>query len=204
MRDMQIRGAGNILGRKQHGHMEAVGYDLYCRMLSDAVRTLKGEDVALDEFETQVDLDIDAFIPGDYIVNEVVKLDIYKRIASITDEDEASELTDELTDRFGKVPDSVQNLLKVALLRVLAHKVYITDIKGRRGTVKLMMKPDAAIKVEAIPDLLIKAGKGFRFVTKGTPYFVFDYKVTGIVGADERTLIESLTRILGIMNEILI
>ena len=204
MRDLEIRGAGNILGRKQHGHMEAVGYDLYCRMLSDAVRTLKGEDVALDEFETQVDLDIDAFIPGDYIVNEVVKLDIYKRIASITDEDEASELTDELTDRFGKVPDSVQNLLKVALLRVLAHKVYITDIKGRRGTIKLMMKPDAAIKVEAIPDLLIKAGKGFRFVTKGTPYFIFDYKVTGITGVDERTLIDRLDEVLGIMNEILI
>ena len=204
MRDLEIRGAGNILGRKQHGHMEAVGYDLYCRMLSDAVRTLKGENVVLDEFETQMDLDIDAYIPGDYIVNEVIKLDIYKRIASISDEEEAAELTDELTDRFGKVPDSVQNLLKVALLRCSAHKVYITEIRGGKGTVKLMMKSDAAIKVEAIPDLLISAGKGFKFVTKGTPYFIYDYKVTGLTGVDERTLIDSLSRILGIMNEILI
>jgi len=204
MRDLEIRGAGNILGRKQHGHMEAVGYDLYCKMLSDAVKTLKGEDVEYDEFETTLDLDLDAFIPVDYIPNEVLKLDIYKRIASIEGEDEASELSDELADRFGKVPDPVRNLLKAAVLRCQAHKVYITDIRGSRGTVKLMMKPDAAIKVEAIPDLMLKAGKGFRFVTKGTPYFVYDYKVTGIVGADERTLIESLTRILGIMNEILI
>lgn len=204
MRDLEIRGAGNMLGRKQHGHMEAVGYDLYCKMLSDAVRTLKGEEVENGGFETEVDLKLDAYIPPEYITNEVAKLDIYKRIASIEDPTEAEELTDELIDRFGKVPSSVLNLLKVAVIRCLAHKVYITEIRGGGGNVKLMMKPDAEIKVEAIPDLMIRAGKGFRFITKGIPYFVYNYKVTGIEGVDEKTLLDSIDNILGIMNEILI
>lgn len=204
MRDLEIRGAGNILGHKQHGHMEAVGYDLYCKMLSDAVRTLKGEDVALDEFETQIDLDVDAYIPGEYIVNEVQKLDIYKRIASIESKEEADELADELTDRYGKLPESVEILLKVTLLRGMAHKVYITDIKGGKGLIKLVMKPDAKIKVEAIPDLMIRAGRGFKFITKGIPYFTCNYELSGIQGKDERTLLNTLDGILAIMNELLV
>lgn len=204
MRDLEIRGAGNILGHKQHGHMEAVGYDLYCKMLSDAIKTLKGEDVALDEFETQVDLDVDAFIPGEYIVNEVQKLDIYKRIASIETGEEADELAEELVDRYGKLPESVEILLKVTLLRGMAHKVYITDIRGGKGLIKLVMKPDAKIKVEAIPDLMIRAGRGFKFVTKGNPYFTCNYELSGIQGKDERTLLNTLDGILTIMNELLV
>ncbi len=204
MRDLEIRGAGNLLGRKQHGHMEAVGYDLYCKMLSDAVKTLKGEDTVLDTFETQIDLDIDAYIPGDYIVNEVQKLDIYKRIASIEGTDEAGELSDELKDRFGNIPESVNNLLKVTLLREKAHKVYITDIKGGKGQIKLLMKPDAAIKVDKIPDVMLKAGKGFKFVTKGTPYFLYNYRQEGIVSKDGRILLEKLDEILDIMLEMLV
>ncbi|MGN1084912.1 MAG: transcription-repair coupling factor, partial [Lachnospiraceae bacterium] len=101
MRDLEIRGAGNLLGAEQSGHMEAVGYDLYCKLLNDAVRELKGDEPAGEEFDTAVDLEADAYIPETYIRNEMQKLDMYKRIALIRSEEELSELQDELIDRFG-------------------------------------------------------------------------------------------------------
>ena len=93
MRDLEIRGAGNLLGEQQSGHMEAVGYDLYCKMLNEAVRKLKGETVA-EEFETTVELDMDAFIPSSYIRNEFQTLDVYKRIAAILNEEDFDEMAD--------------------------------------------------------------------------------------------------------------
>ena len=101
MRDLEIRGAGNLLGARQHGHMQAVGYDLYCRMLGDAVKKLKGISTA-EEFSTTVDLNVDAFIPPAYVVNEVQKLDIYKRIAGIESQTECEDMKGELLDRFGE------------------------------------------------------------------------------------------------------
>lgn len=204
MRDLEIRGAGNLLGRKQHGHMEAVGYDLYCKMLNEAVLRLKGEDVTYDEFNTQIDLDVDAYIPVDYIVNEVQKLDIYKRIASIETLQEADDMRDELKDRFGKVPDPVNNLLKITLLRERAHKVYVTEVKGGKGIIKMIMKPDAAIKIENIPDLMIKMGKGFKFSPKGTPYFTYRYHMSGIVDKDEDELLLRVTQMIDAMEEMLL
>lgn len=204
MRDLEIRGAGNLLGRKQHGHMEAVGYDLYCKMLSEAVSKLKGEDISMEEFTTQIDLDVDAFIPADYIVNEVQKLDIYKRIASITNSAEADDMHDELKDRFGKVPKSAENLLKISVLRELAHMCYVTEIKGGRGRIKIMMKQDAAIRIEKIPDLMMKMGKGFGFVTKGQPYFIYNYKIADLVEKEEEQIIEHTDRILHNMYEMLL
>ena len=130
MRDLEIRGAGNLLGKVQHGHMEAVGYDLYCKMLNEAVKNLKGIPT-IEDFATTVDLDVDAFISPEYIVNETQKLDIYKRIASIENEKERDDMKDELLDRFGNIPKSVDNLLRIALIRVRAHAMYITEIKGK-------------------------------------------------------------------------
>lgn len=115
---------------RQHGHMEAVGYDLYCKMLNEAVQRRKGITTAAD-FATIVDLDVDAFIPPEYIVNEVQKLDIYKRIAGIENIRERDDMRDELLDRFGEVPVSVENLLRIALIRVAAHKLYMTELKGK-------------------------------------------------------------------------
>ena len=113
MRDLEIRGAGNLLGAEQHGHMEAVGYDLYCKMLNEAVKEAKGMDVA-ESFDTSIDIDIDAYIPMGYIPNEMQKLDIYKRIAGIETADESEEMLEELIDRFGDPPKSVENLLYIA------------------------------------------------------------------------------------------
>lgn len=134
MRDLEIRGAGNLLGAEQHGHMEAVGYDLYCKMLSEAVKEAKGQ-VVMDDFETTIDLDIDAFIPDSYIGNEFQKLDIYKRIAGIENEEEYEDMLEELLDRFGDPPKPVMNLMGIANLKALAHKAYITEIKqlGKNG-----------------------------------------------------------------------
>ena len=104
MRDLEIRGAGNLLGAEQHGHMEAVGYDLYCKMLNEAVKQLKGEMEEEETFTTTMDLNVDAFIPASYIPNEYQKLDVYKRIAAIENREEMEDMTEELIDRFGDIP----------------------------------------------------------------------------------------------------
>ena len=101
MKDLELRGAGNLLGAQQHGHMNAVGYDLYCKMLSEAVKEAKGIRT-MDDFETTIDLNIDAFIPDSYIGNEFQKLDIYKRIAGIESQQEYDDMLEELIDRFGE------------------------------------------------------------------------------------------------------
>ncbi len=154
MRDLEIRGAGNVLGAEQHGHMEAVGYDLYCKMLSMAVKALKGEDVAGEEFDTSIDVDTDAFIPSSYIKNEEQKLDIYKRIASIETEDDFMDMQDELIDRFGDIPKSVDNLLRIAQIKSLAHNIYVTDVMIGKQTAVLTMYNKAPIDPTGIPKLI--------------------------------------------------
>ena len=182
MRDLEIRGAGNLLGARQHGHMEAVGYDLYCKMLNEAVKRLKGEKVESDEFETNIDLKMDAFIPADYIPNEFQKLDVYKRIAEIETETERDDMVDELIDRFGEPPQSVCNLLEIALLKAKAHDAYIVGIVEKTGQVRVMMFPQAKISTERIPDLLEAYQGKLRFVPEGNPYFVFQPREENLLG----------------------
>ena len=128
MRDLEIRGAGNLLGAEQHGHMEAVGYDMYCKMLNEAVKHLKGELSEEDTFTTALDVNVDAYIPDSYIPNEYHKLDIYKRIAAIESEEEMDDMIEELIDRFGDIPKKVELLLEVARLKNLAHQAYVTEV----------------------------------------------------------------------------
>ncbi len=153
MRDLEIRGAGNLLGEEQSGHMDAVGYDLYCKLLSEAVAREKG-DTDEESYTTTVDMDIDAFIPEGYITGEEVKLDIYKRISGIETEEERSEMTDELIDRFGDPPRSVENLLMVSRLRYEAHRAYLSEIRERGDTVTLTLVPHARLFAERIPEVL--------------------------------------------------
>ncbi len=168
MRDLEIRGAGNMLGHRQSGHMEAVGYDLYCKMLNEAVMARKGLTAGEAEFNTKIDLDVDAFIPGDYIVNEVQKLDIYKRISALSDDDEVEEMEEELKDRFGTIPPPAKNLLTITRLKGIAHKVFATEVTGRRGLITVVMKADASVRVEGIPDVMLEMGKGLHFYSKST------------------------------------
>ena len=175
MRDLEIRGTGNLLGAQQSGHLEAVGYDLYCKMLNQAIEVLKGETLE-EDFETKIDLMCDAFVPASYIKNETLKMDIYKRIAGIETDEEYEDMQDELIDRFGDIPSQVENLLQVVLLKAAAHKVYITEISGTKDKMKIMMWNQAKIDVERIP-ILVREYKGrLKFVTGDTPYFVYSPK----------------------------
>ncbi len=155
MRDLEIRGAGNLLGQEQSGNIEAVGYDLYCKMLSDAIKRLSGT-VVEREFTTSVELPLDAYIPDDYVKNEFVKLDLYKRISKIEDPEEKDLLVEEAKDRFGTPPKEFMRLLSVAVLKAKAHKAYMTDLKYVSGEVRMAMLADAPVMTERIGELLIR------------------------------------------------
>ena len=204
MRDLEIRGAGNILGRTQHGHMEAVGYDLYCKMLNDAVKKAKGISTQTDEFDTQIDLEADAYIPGEYIPNEVQKLDIYKRIAAIEEPSEADELRDELRDRFGVIPRSAENLIRISLLRIKAHSCYVTELKAASESLRMNMHTAALIDVARIPEFIGTYKGRLKLVTGKTPYFTCSYKKEGVIERDEENLLKFVDELLSNMYNILV
>lgn len=199
MRDLEIRGAGNLLGRRQHGHMEAVGYDLYCKMLNEAVKHLKGEEEKAD-FPTTVDLDVDAYIPPSYIMNEVQKLDIYKRIAGIEDEAECEDMREELMDRFGESPKSVENLLRIALIRRQAHTLYLSEVQGKNEILTFTFMENAPIRVEKLPDLLQYYRGKMTFYPKGAPYLRYRYKKCGLAEKDGEMLLKLTEEILNHMK----
>ena len=194
MRDLEIRGAGNLLGAEQHGHMEAVGYDLYCKMLNESVKELKGETQPEEEFDTVIDLDIDAFIPERYIKNEFQKLDVYKRIATIESEEEYDDMLEELMDRFGEPPKAVQNLLAVANLKAMAHRAWLTEIAQKGDQIRFTMFERAKADPAGI-ELLVKESKGkMKFVIDTNPYFIYmKPRKNGKDNEDVLTLVRSLT-----------
>ncbi len=162
MRDLEIRGAGNLLGAEQHGHMEAVGYDLYCKLLNEAVKEEKGEE-ELPSFDTTMDLAVDAYIPSSYISNELHRMDIYKRIAAIESQAEADEMTDELIDRFGTPPRGVLQLIRVAVLRSKAHALWFTEVSGKEEEMKFVFYEKAGIDPKGLPALLESYGGAMAF-----------------------------------------
>jgi len=173
MRDLEIRGAGNILGAEQSGHMEAVGYDLYCKMLNEAVLIMKGEKKEAESFETAIDIDVDAYIPSNYIKNELQKLTIYKRISAIENFSEYEDMLDELTDRFGDPPKAATNLLRIALLKSHAHSAYIHEIKGNKKKLRIEMYLKAPVDINKIPSLIKKYRGDLKFIPDQTPYFTY-------------------------------
>ena len=193
MRDLEIRGAGNLLGERQSGHMEAVGYDLYCKMLNSAVKKYQGI-VEEKDFETSIDIGINAFIPPDYIPNEFQKLDIYKRIAAIENEEERDDMLEELIDRFGEPPRSVLNLLEISNVRSMAHNDYVTEVSDKGEGIKFVMYEKAKVHPERIPELLEKHKGELSFKPDAIPYFV--YKAKGNKLKENKNVLENVKIVL--------
>lgn len=171
MRDLELRGAGNLLGAEQHGHMNAVGYDLYCKMLNEAVKEAKGIRT-MEDFETTIDLNMDAFIPDSYISNEFQKLDVYKRIAVIETQQDYDDMLEELLDRFGELPKAVMNLLAIAKLKAQAHRAYVTEIKQTGRDIRITLYEKAQLNPAGFPLLVQKHRRGLQFKMDQEPKFI--------------------------------
>ena len=173
MRDLEIRGAGNILGPEQHGHLAAVGYDMYCKLMEETLAEVQGRREPR-ELETRVDLAVDAYLATDYVAEEKQRMEMYKRIASIVTDEERADVTDELIDRYGELPPAAEELLDVSQLRALANRVGISSV--RRGKEGLIMKlderyvPDAALFLQAISEtdgrLSLSARAPYRLILR--------------------------------------
>ena len=140
MRDLQIRGAGSLLGHSQHGHMEAVGYDLYVKMLTQAIARAKGEPIRRDKSECLVDLRVDAYIPERYIPDGPGRIEAYRRIAAIQTPEDGADVLDELIDRYGDPPPSVSDLVNVSLVRVLATNVGVYEVTQKKDQITLSLE----------------------------------------------------------------
>lgn len=173
MRDMEIRGAGNLLGPEQHGHMEAVGYDMYCRLLDEAVSELKGEKPHKDEVEVTIDINVSAYIDDSYISSEGKKIEMYKKIASISDEQDVLDVQDELTDRYGDIPVPVQNLIKIASIKSLAASLGFTAITEKDGAVILQLSDAKGFNFKALGKTSEKYKRQLLFNAGVNPYLLY-------------------------------
>ena len=155
MRDLEIRGAGNILGPEQHGHLATVGYDMYCKLMEETLAEVQGKRV-VRELETRVDLRVDAFLPTEYVAEEKQRMEMYKRIASVITDEERADVTDELIDRYGDLPPVVSTLLDVSQLRGLCNRMGISQITRGKGCIVMKLDerylPDPAQFLQAIAE----------------------------------------------------
>jgi len=173
MRDLEIRGAGNLLGPEQHGHMESVGYDMYCKLLDEAVRELKGEPLREEDEELSIDINVSAYIDDEYISAEDQKIDMYKRIASIQDEDDVMDVEDELMDRYGDIPEPVRNLIQIAYLKALAKTCGFISVQEKNDAVILQYKAGVHVDLGLLSALMDKYKRRILFTASSAPYITF-------------------------------
>jgi transcription-repair coupling factor (superfamily II helicase) len=177
MRDLEIRGAGNMMGSSQHGHMAAVGYDLYCRMLEDTIKLIKGE-IDQEPIETTVEVKVDAYIPGYFIEDEMQKIQVYKKIAAIESYDDFMDVKEELEDRFSEIPASVYNLMNIAYIRSVAKGVGIIEIKERGNEVNFLFEKKERLKDSLVKGILEKYSRKVTFKLGDKP--IIAYKTADI------------------------
>ena len=188
MRDLEIRGAGNILGAEQHGHMDTVGYDMYCELLAQSVSELSGL-APEEEWQPTVDINVEAYIPPGYIKNHTQRLDIYKKIASIESEADRLEVESEICDRFGDLPNSVASLIAASEIKYLAKECGFGEVTVRDDKITCFFRED--MQLEAIAELVAIYGSRF-FVSAGTkPYMVLKR-----AGSKEKDLLSSVKNLL--------
>ena len=175
MRDLEIRGAGNLLGTEQHGHMMNIGYELYCKLVDDAVRALGGEIVNPDREETSIELDVPAYIPETFISDELLKLHMYKKIAAIRDDEDEAEVIDELIDRFGEPPLEVENLVKVSHIRAMAENAGIARIHEEPKKIVFDFLEKNQLTPERIAQLSSEYGLGILIHAGVKPFIKINY-----------------------------
>jgi len=169
MRDLEIRGAGNLLGAEQHGHMDAVGYEMYCKLLAEAIDELDGK-MKEAEFETSIDVEVNAYIPSHFIEDEQQKIEIYKKIAMIKTQEDWRDVQEEIEDRFGNLPRIVQNLLDIALLKSTANGFGITAINQGEKQLVFTFRPDANIDGAALAAFIITQNGRIFLANDEEPY----------------------------------
>ena len=195
MRDLEIRGAGNLLGLQQHGHIEAVGYDLYVKFLNESIRRLKGE-IVDEKIETTIDIQVDGYIPSRYIEDEEQKIEVYKKVAAIEDMDDYRELVDELIDRYGDIPIQVENIMEVSYIKSLASKNKIKNILQGERYIKLEFVSVDNLSRELIHYLSTEYKNNIFFNLSSEPYFNFKTKKDQL-----ESLIELMEKINGFHND---
>ncbi|MCR4687184.1 MAG: transcription-repair coupling factor [Lachnospiraceae bacterium] len=203
MRDLEIRGAGTMFGTSQSGHIEAVGYDLYLKMLSNAILEARGEEVK-EEFQTKVNIAVGANIPDSYISDEGTKLTMYNRIASIEGMKDYQSVSDELEDRFGEIPHEVAALLKVALIKAKAGRCKITEIENKGNKVIITFRNDAPIDTEKFVSYINSNRNIMRFIMAAEPYIECSVNLTKIPWKDEDELLGLCERVVDNVSHMLV
>ncbi len=182
MRDLQIRGAGNLIGPEQHGHMESVGYDMYCRLLDEAVHELKGEKTKTLNKEVTIDINIDAYIPDSYISHEKEKIEMYKVIATVENDNDVSDVQDHIIDRYGDIPVQLSQLIRVAFIKNLAIQAGFTGIKHNEANMVVMeFGNEDILGLEMLSRLMHEFRGKVMFSAGKTPYLTYNGKNEAIV-----------------------
>ncbi len=188
MRDLEIRGAGNILGAQQHGHMDSVGYEMYCRILEESIGEITGNQVKEEE-PAVIDLPVSAHIPASYIKNHTVRLDMYKKITTLSGETDYFDICDEITDRFGDMPKSVVSLLDAALIKALCMDTGIREVSYKNDRILFYFRGDVDFEVLSL--LIAKYNGRILFSAGKEPYFTFN-----ATAEEKKTLLLSIKSLL--------